>query len=267
METTPHEITVRTPAFRFGMDVPCVWYDNNTFLTFLFNGLNLVFPTGERLFVRSVWEHRDQVRDPALRTKIRYFAEQEGHHARAHEQFFECLRAQGFHFDRLLHAHEAYMRLVNKRPPGVRLAVTAALEHYTATLSMFVFENDYLRSTHPEMRKLLLWHCAEELEHREVAYDVLQEVRPSYLLRFYAFWASSISIWFWTFLGMRLFMKQSGTTWRTLLRDLMAERRRTGGKVGWPLIRSLFDFLKPNFHPSQGGPIEQHLERLTAEGL
>lgn len=32
------------------------------------------------------------------------------------------------------------------------------------------------------MKRLLLWHCAEEIEHKAVAFGVLQAVRPSYAI-------------------------------------------------------------------------------------
>lgn len=260
-------IEVRSPTFRFGSDIPKVWFDGNTFSTFLFNGLNLVFPLGERLFVRAVHDHREQISDPELLAKIRGFAGQEGRHAQAHEQFFDRLRTQGFDFERFLRAYGVFMRLVNKRPASVRLAVSAALEHYTATIAMFVFKNDkLLRDTHPEMRKLVLWHAAEELEHREVVFDVWRSMHSNYLLRLYAFWAGSLSILFWTFLGMRLFVKQSGTPWRVVLRDLRIARKMTGGRFGWSLICELLAFLKPSFHPNQAGSLEEPLAWLR-EGL
>ena len=59
--------------------------------THVVNGVNLLFPAGERFFVRSVRHFLDAVEDPALRAQVRGFAGQEGWHAQAHEAFFRVL--------------------------------------------------------------------------------------------------------------------------------------------------------------------------------
>jgi predicted metal-dependent hydrolase len=262
------DIPLRAPSFRFGADIPRLWFGDNAFLTFFFDGLNLTFPEGERMFVRSVHEHRAQVTDPVLLRQIRGFEGQEGRHAQAHEQLFAALHAQGFDLEPFLRAFARYARFINRRlPAAVRLASTAALEHYTATLALLLFEHDLLRDAHPEMRRLLLWHATEELEHRAVAFDVLRALHPGYWLRARSFVTSSLTLLFWLLWGMRLFVKQSGTPLRVVWHDLLAARRLTGGKLGWPLIRALLEYLKPGFHPNQVGSLEQPLAWLREEGL
>ena len=45
---------VRTPEFRFDGDIPHHWMNGNSVATQVFNGLNLVFPEGERFFINAV---------------------------------------------------------------------------------------------------------------------------------------------------------------------------------------------------------------------
>ena len=100
LERAARPIPVRTPEFDFESGIPLLWFRGNSFLTFFFNGLNLTFPEGERVFVRSVYEHKSQVHDPVLLEQIKGFAGQEGWHAHEHERLFDALRAQGFDLDR-----------------------------------------------------------------------------------------------------------------------------------------------------------------------
>lgn len=81
-------------------------------------------------------------------------------------------RAQGFDLDPL--------RAVRSRPAALRLAVTAALEHYTATLVQPSFSPHRLEGVHEPMRKLLVWHATEELEQRTVC---AQPVRAIFCAR------------------------------------------------------------------------------------
>jgi hypothetical protein len=59
--------------------------------------------------------------------------------------------------------------------PGRQLAVTAALEHVTATLAQWTLENPEAGmggDTHSPLREMLIWHAMEEIEHKAVAFDV-----------------------------------------------------------------------------------------------
>jgi uncharacterized protein len=262
------DIPVRTPSFDFDTAIPTLWFRGNSFLTFFFNGLNLTFPEGERVFVRAVHDHKAQVSDPVLQAQIKGFAGQEGAHARAHEQLFDALRAQGFDLDPFFARYLRYIRFVNKRvPAGSRLASTAALEHYTSALALIMFDLDLLRDVHPEMRKLLLWHATEELEHRAVAFDVLRATRPGYLLRAWGFITGSIALGYWLTVGMRLFVEQSEIPLGKLWRDFLRVDRIAGKKLGRRLLKDLLAYLRPGFHPNQVGSLEQPLALLRAEGI
>ena len=59
-------------------------------------------------------------------------------------------------------------------PRRRRLAITAALEHYTATLAECLLSKPEAQALlgETEVRSLLLWHALEESEHKAVAFDV-----------------------------------------------------------------------------------------------
>jgi len=65
-------------------DVPRHWLAGNPAATAISNAVNLLFPHGERFFVRSVHHYLDQITDPTLRAQVMAFFKQEGHHARHH---------------------------------------------------------------------------------------------------------------------------------------------------------------------------------------
>jgi uncharacterized protein len=58
------------------------------------------------------------------------------------------------------------------------LAITCALEHFTALLASRVLTNRslYKEGTDPAFASLWLWHAAEEIEHKGVCYDVYEHV-------------------------------------------------------------------------------------------
>src|SRR5436190_20369306 len=94
----------RTPKVAFG-DVPRHWFAGSRAATHVANAVNLLFPAGERFFVRSVRHYSHRV-SPALAAQVKGFFGQEGRHAQAHERFFDTLREQGYPIDWILERYE-----------------------------------------------------------------------------------------------------------------------------------------------------------------
>jgi predicted metal-dependent hydrolase len=239
--------------------VPRHWMFGNATATAIANGVNMLFPNGERFFVRSVKYFLDRIDDPELRIQIKGFFGQEGRHANAHDQFNAILRTQGYEIDRFLDGYKAISAWLEEHtPPKLRLAVTAASEHFTAILAEGAFTREVLDAAAPEMRTLLAWHAAEEIEHKAVAFDVLQTIDPSYLLRIGGLIYATITLggfWLW---GAVTLLWQDRVGPIHMARDLWAMKRD-------PIVRRVFlrgirQYLRPSFHPS-----DNHDETLAAE--
>ena len=250
-------------------DVPRHWLAGNPVATAISNGINLLFPHGERFFVRSVHHYLDQVEDPELRAQVKAFFKQEGHHAHAHDELNAVLRAQGFEIDRFLGRYQTIARwLEDHSPAKLNLAGTAAAEHFTAILADGAFENGILDALHPTMQKLMAWHAAEEIEHKAVAFDVLQTVDRSYALRMAGLAHATIllsSFWLW---GSVMMLRQEKLGWRGLWRQLRTmnegERARGDGPVHTRVfLHGIRQYIRRDFHPSDNA--NEHLARAWFE--
>jgi hypothetical protein len=231
--------------------VPRHWLANNAAATAVANGVNLLFPAGERFFVRSVKHYLDRITDPALQAQIRGFFGQEGRHARAHDRFNEVLRAQGYEVDRFLDWYERMSAAIEQRTPAIyRLATTAACEHFTAIMAEGAFRRDLLDQADPAMRALLAWHAAEEIEHKAVAYDVLRTIDPRYATRVIGLvMATALLSGFWV-IGTVMLLRQDRLTIRATLRQLAALGKRDP-IVQRVFVRGIRSYLRRDFHPSQ----------------
>ena len=229
--------------------------------------------------IRSVHRYADRA-SPELASEIRGFAGQEGRHAQAHERFTDVLRKQGVDVEPIVETCERVVRggLERFAPPQLCLAVTAAAERFTAIVAQDVLGSAGAPFEDPEVRRLMQWHALEELEHKAVAFDVLQAVAPGYLLRAAGMaLAAPIlgGIWFWT---TRHLCAQKGMSLLQLARELASVRddaERTGKPGLKPLVtgvflRGIFDYLRPGFHPMDHDDTEliaSTLDRLTREGV
>ncbi|HEY4376924.1 MAG TPA: metal-dependent hydrolase, partial [Acidimicrobiales bacterium] len=137
-------------------------------------------------------------------------------------------------------------------PPRFRLAVTAALEHYTATLAELLLSDPNAQAAFgdtDEVRNLLLWHAVEESEHKAVAFDVFQAVCGSQKLRARVMNAVTVG-----FIGTSVLF-----TAISLMKDPASRDLRRLGKSLWAIRKSpwltkavrhrIRDYNRPDFHP------------------
>ncbi len=215
--------------------------------------LSAMFPNGEDFFVRSVRNYRDQVRDPTLRKQMTQFVGQESMHGRLHRQLNRRLSELGFKPDLVDQGVEILFNRVGAAllPHSVQLAVTAALEHYTATLAEVLLSHPAAQGLldDDEVRQLLLWHALEESEHKAVAFDIYQTVSGNNLLR-----RASMDVITGVFLsGLVL-----GTIYSTALDPSARDMDRLLGSLGrlpsspflsMAVVRRIRDYNRSDFHP------------------
>jgi predicted metal-dependent hydrolase len=252
----------------FDSSIPRYWFGGNAVGTHIANGVNLLFPAGERFFVRSVRYYMDHITDPVLREQIRGFFGQEGSHAREHERQFRLLEEQGFDLTTFFKFYNwlAYEVLEKASPPELRLAGTAACEHFTALMAENALRIRLLDHAHPSMRALLLWHSAEEIEHRAVAFDVLQQVNPSYALRVAGLALATVTLsGFWALGAATLIQQDKQLGWKRAVsewRSIRANRKQEA-----VFVRGIREYLKRDFHPSQNRIDELAAEYIESVGL
>jgi uncharacterized protein len=179
------DIVPRHMGFVFPADTPKYWFDGDPWATHLLNALSITFPQGEANFVNSVRRVKDRVTDPELQSDIRAFITQEMHHSKEHEAFNEWLRSLGLPVDAIIAQVEVFIaRRGDNVPKQVDLAITAALEHFTAIMAdSFMSVPEMYDSMHENARWLWLWHAIEETEHKAVAFDVYQATDGTHRMR------------------------------------------------------------------------------------
>jgi uncharacterized protein len=190
-----HVIRARRVAFDWE-STPLHWVPDDPQTTHTVNVLHLLLPAGERWFCQLFRQGLDSVGEDheQLRSDVKGFIGQEAVHAQAHAAVLEHLDAQGLDarpytrridtlFERVLADHpigeRAWLRPLARNWLIARLAITAAIEHFTCVLGSWIIEDsgelDRVGAD-PVMLDLLRWHGAEEVEHRCVAFDLFEHL-------------------------------------------------------------------------------------------
>ena len=159
--------------------VPKYFAGGDVAMSHLFAMLSATFPDGENYFVRSVSAVRDRVHDEQLSSEIEGFIGQESMHGREHRAFNDRLAELGYPTKRVERYTDRGYRIFERiTAPRLHLAMTAAVEHYTATLAELLVTDPKARGVfeHPAAQRLFTWHALEESEHKAVAFDTFSHV-------------------------------------------------------------------------------------------
>jgi uncharacterized protein len=253
---TPDDLTITPRDRRFGREMQQKrwWLGGDPIGSAFHNALSITFPRGEAFFVDSVKAFRDGA-PPKLASEIRSFITQEVMHSREHVSFNKRVTDAGYKIDHLEQVVIDSLALTKGRPEILNLAVTMALEHYTAMMAhQMLHDPKAFAGADPELADMWRWHAIEEIEHKGVAYDTwLHATRDwtrSKRWRVKAIMMLLVSKTFWA-------KRWSGTL------DLLAQDGITGWKakarLAWYLVgtpgplRKLFlpwlAFFMPGFHP------------------
>ncbi|NNN22006.1 MAG: metal-dependent hydrolase [Acidimicrobiales bacterium] len=168
-------------------DMPKYFVSGDLVMSHVVAVLSSLFPNGEDFFVNSVRNYRDDISDPELKKQVAGFIGQEAIHGREHRAFNRKLSLMGYPTKSIDKRVEILFKglaaKVMSKP--MQLGVTAALEHYTATLAEVLMRDEKARNMIDvdEVRSLLLWHALEESEHKAVAFDVYEHVCGKHWLR------------------------------------------------------------------------------------
>jgi predicted metal-dependent hydrolase len=166
-----HGIVVRDRRFGREAQQERWWAGGDPVATAWFNALSATFPRGEALFVDAVKAFRADA-PPRLAAEIRAFVRQEVNHSREHLAFNRAAQAAGYDMSAIDAWVETMIGKVYRRPKHAWLAVTIALEHFTAMFAHeFLAHPEHFAGSDGAQAALWRWHAVEELEHKGVAYD------------------------------------------------------------------------------------------------
>jgi uncharacterized protein len=267
---------VRRPQFGLEAGFPKYYVGGKKISTHWLNSMHVVFPEGERFFIRAVKAYSTSIKNPELSARIKAFIAQETIHGAQHERLWKVLESQGVDasgFDNWYKANAFGMvepflsRIVGEDfAKRMRLSVTAALEHYTATLAMTGLNNDagLNKTLDPVMRSLMNWHAIEEIEHKDVAFDVMKAVDGSEFTKNLGMVIGTWALTHYITAGWIKFVWEDKEISKWDIPRLMIEDAPVFIKLAATMAPLVLEYFRPGFHPMDLGG-DEWIERYLAE--
>jgi predicted metal-dependent hydrolase len=205
--------TLRERHLDFGLpqDLSGTWTPSRPEFAAVANSVSLVMPFVEPYVVKAT---RAALADlsPELATRAGEYAAQELAHHVQHRRFNDAVIGDSAALRRLESLARRVYAALWKRS-SLRFSVAFAAGSETIAYAIARWTHDHLRDVlgdaDPAVRELFLWHLAEEVEHKEVAFDIDREVNDSpirYLaatlvsLSLLAFFTvSGTALWLWRY--------------------------------------------------------------------
>ena len=245
--------TLERRSFRLqSEDAPAAgtWYGEDPATTHLLNAYTILVPDGERFIIRTCSRYLDRV-SPELKDELERLFFQEGSHSREHARLVRKMEADGLGmnlFNRLVR-WLSYGFLESLTPLRLRLATAAAIEHHNATIATFFLNQALLKDIRRiELRRLFLWHFAEEIEHKETVFKLLESVSRSWTLRALGLFVSSVTFLTYLVVGAVLLSLKTGSAFTVGFWEQVLPSHKRRGLFASLGVES-WRYLDPRFRP------------------
>lgn len=263
-------ITTRRPQFDFGERLGQRHFAQGDLLTsHLVALLSAIIPEGERFVVDAVKQYRSEIDDPDLRKQANAFVGQETMHQREHERLNEVLATMGYP-TRFVHRTGVLLRRIGRRfPRRTQLAITAAIEHWTAVIAEHSLggERPAMAQVDVEVQAFLTWHLIEEIEHKSVAFDVMQALGTTEAQRVAAMRLLILLVGPGLVLGLLVSLAKDPAAWNPAnLRRSLRWVRANSALSGGSFLADVRSWSRHGFHPDDRDDTEL-LQRWRADAF
>lgn len=244
-------MVVRQVPFDFGAENGH-WQPFSPEFSQIVNSASLAMPYLEPYLIRAMRKARPLITDSKLQAELDLYVKQEATHYKQHRRFNDTLSSKGYaciaELESILAAD--YAKLESNRSLKFNLAYAEGFESMALALGEMLIEDreELFAGAETSVASLVLWHFVEEIEHKNVAYDVFDHLYGSYAWRMFGLIYATAHIFWRTGQGYRALLKEDGlwsvvaSRW-TMIKLLV----RLVGRITPRWIR----IWHPRYHPSK----------------
>ncbi|MCE9650921.1 MAG: metal-dependent hydrolase [Parvibaculum sp.] len=245
-------MTVRRPPFAHRRETALHWNAAKPEFSHVVNAASLAMPYLEPYLIKTMREARALVRDENLVRDLDLYCAQESAHYRQHRKFNDELKALRPETVGALEAvlDADYKWLGRERSLKFNLAYAEGFESMALALGhMLVEEREFLfGGAEPSVASLVLWHFVEEVEHKNVTFDVFKHIHDSYVWRIAGLFYATFHIMRRTRSGYQALLKKDGL-WHDMRSRLALAHALF--RIFASLTPKFLRILRPSYHPSE----------------
>jgi len=160
---------------------------NNALLSYTLLGVGLYVAWLEPFIVKSMRNVIPDISDPILKENVERFSRQEAQHYQNHQRFNETLLNQ--HYPGLQQRYDElrldFDQMLIEQDSKYGIGFVEGFEALTTQGALRILSSGALkhRATDKRIADLFTWHLMEEIEHRNVAFDIYEHLYGDSLYR------------------------------------------------------------------------------------
>ncbi len=244
-------MTVRKMPFSYSGVKSAHWNPSKPEFSQIVNGASLAMPHLEPYLIRSMRQAKVLITDPDLLAALDQYIFQEAQHFQQHRKYNDSISAGYTSVVKLEEVYaQDYKNLGKNRSLRFNLAYAEGFESMALAIGqMLIEEREYLfGGGDSTVASLILWHFVEEIEHKNVAFDVFDHIYGNYFWRMLGLFYATFHIMYRTRQSYRKLLIEDGL-WKNF------QSRKKLAKVLVRIFGNLLPrFLKicrPGYHPAQ----------------
>jgi predicted metal-dependent hydrolase len=244
----PDSLPLRRVRFEYPPDLDPAWIPGRPEFAHMANGLSLLMPYAEPLFIKAVRSGMDEL-DPPMQARAEEYIRQEVGHHRQHARFNQIIRAHHPGVARV----EGWMKrcadwVTRTRSRRFNLAFSAGGEIMSFLLARWVDDHagELFAGADPVATTLFLWHLSEEVEHKSMAFDVYEAVDGSRRRYAMAMVMGTALLGFFVWAAALVMLRDDGRLWRPMTHLRLA---RWAISAAFELFPAMLVSALPGHHP------------------
>lgn len=249
---TSEQMVVRKMPFEFPDDIDPHWNKTKPEWSHMVSGASLAMPFLEPYLVRTMRKALQEIDSEDLKKDVKLYMAQEGQHFKQHRKFNDILIGKGYTelLDVEAQMQKEFADFEKNRSLKFNLAYACGFESMALGIGHWlVRDREYLfGGSDTRVASLILWHFIEEVEHKNVAFDVYQAVYGNYFYRVFGTLYATAHVIKFSRRAYQIMLKKDGL-WGNL-------------KSRWALLKIASRFFRnmlpsflavclPGHHPSQ----------------
>lgn len=228
------------------------WKKSSPAFSQIVNAGSLAMPFLEPYLIRSMGIAKQKIKDPTLLAEVEDYIAQEAQHFQQHRRFNDLLKAHGYTCIEELEARlkRDYTEFSKNRSLKFNLAYAEGFESMALAIGHMLIERrqELFGGADPTVSSLVLWHFVEEIEHKNVAFNVYDHLYGGNLYRIYGLLYATAHIFAYTGRAYRALLREDGL-WPGLKTKWAMWRQLA--KIFWWLTPKMARVLRPSYNPAK----------------